>query len=479
MPDESIKILIEADDQASRELVKTNARIKQQVGSIQEAGQKAKVSTELVGTFAAAFGGSEVAGFAGEVAQMSDRVREFGEVGKQGKLTALAFKAALVGGVAVVAVKIGSAIGNLVFQTEKWNRKLEQSIELSGKLASKIAQANQEAFDVANQEIELFRDPAEQEAQLKSLFDVTARNVAGTEAKVRRLRKETEEWADSWQITGERKAMAKMAEQELAQAEELLEVQTQQRNELLKRLSPAQREFEERKKIFQLQEKSDGYLATLREEVELLKASKDEQYKILAARNTHGDMANVEAERLLKERDALKAKAQAEIDAAKAKEDAEKQAAKVAEDAMKQRMNAAKKMADMERGAIQNLQQQVIALSQGEQAARQFELQVQGFDKDMAAKMAAAESKIAKLNELKDKDGPTDPGQITAVQSRLLSRGPGSRLFEQEKQNEQKKISEDIRKGTFEVRDAIMELKEAFNENQGERQDALRVEVVR
>ena len=478
MANKSVEILIEADNQASKELKVVKQQIEQQVSGIQKAGQKAKASTELVGTFAAAFGGSEIAGFAGEIAQMSDRVREFGEVGKMGKLSALAFKGALVAGVAVVAVKVGKAIGDLVFQTEKWNRKIEESAELSDKLASKINELNREAFATTNAEIEIIRDPATKETEIQSLFDVTARNVAGTEARVKRLRKETEEWADAWQITGERKAMAKMAEQELKQAEDLLEIQTQQREELRKRLSPIQKEFEERKKIFELQQASDGYLETLRDEVELLRASKEETYAILAARNTQGTEANAEAERLLRERDAILAKKEAEKELARETEDAEKRKADAAKKAADERIAAAKKLAASERAAIQNLQQQIVTLVKGEQAGRQFALEAQGIDSDMAAKIAEAETKLARIEELKNKATATDPGQVQGVQSRLLSRGGSSNLFQQAKKDDTRQLNKEQRDLAKDSRDLLSELLDAFNENRSKERDRLKVTVV-
>lgn len=471
MASKSVKILIEADNQASKKLKDVQEQVERNVKGIQNAGQKAKISTELVGSFAAAFGGSEVASFAGEIAQMSDRVREFGEVGKQSEFAALAFKAALVGGVAVVAAKIGMAIGNIVFETEKWNRQLEKAVELSDKLAASTLTSNTSMFDREIEQIELIRDPKKQEDELASLFAMTSRNVAGTEGKIKRLRKETEEWADAWQITGERKAMAAMAEQELKQAEALLEVQTKQREELRERLSPIQKEFEERKKLIALQESSDQYLENLRDELELLRASKEEAIAIQAARNTEGPAASAEAERLLSERDQILQNKKATEDAEKAKADAAKKAAD-------ERIKAAEKVANAEMGALQNLQKQVIELTRGKQAGREFALQLQGIDKETASRIATAEAKLARLLELQNDAGGDAVGQITAVQSRLLSRGSGNDVAERDKEAKRLRAQQETKKATESVRDAVKDLQTVIENNQTESAEPLTLTVV-
>ena len=124
MASESVGILIEADDQASAKLQQVADNADRQVKRIKEVGQKAKASTEFVGTLANQLGGTQLGGFAGQLAQLTERISNFSEVSKAGGAGALAFKAGLVAATAIASYKVGEALSDWAFQTGAWKKEL-------------------------------------------------------------------------------------------------------------------------------------------------------------------------------------------------------------------------------------------------------------------------------------------------------------------------------------------------------------------
>lgn len=140
MTTESVKYLIDAEDRATAKIRKTTAEVNKQVSQVKEIGGQSKASTELVGTLATSLGGTGVGAFAGEISMLTERVSAFSEVSKAGGVGALAFKAGLAGAAGVISFKVGKALGDVIFQTEKWNKKLEEAHELAQRLGSQLDQ---------------------------------------------------------------------------------------------------------------------------------------------------------------------------------------------------------------------------------------------------------------------------------------------------------------------------------------------------
>jgi len=124
---ERIKWELEAEDRATKKVRQVTENIERQTRQVKDLGGRAKASTELVGTLASTMGNTDFGGYAGEIAQITERISAFTEVANAGGFAAKAFNVGLVGAVGVLSFKVGSAIGDLVFQTEKWNQQLEES----------------------------------------------------------------------------------------------------------------------------------------------------------------------------------------------------------------------------------------------------------------------------------------------------------------------------------------------------------------
>lgn len=417
-----------------------------------EVGGQAKSASEFVGTLANLAGGSELAGLASQMAEVTDRVGEFSEVAKGGKASAFAFKAGLVALVGTLAIQFGKAIGDIVFETEKFNKALEHTKERAADLTDTIAASRDRIFAEAKEDIELIRDPEEKQAAYKELLDQLKRDVDGVSDRVKSSERAVEEWAGAWKITGERKASAEMAETELANDLAQLKALKEKKNEIDRLVGTRAAENAEIARKNQLAEKSDAFIESLREEVELLKASKEEQIKLNAARNTTPE-AREEAERLLRERDAIREKIETERELAREREQAANEQKRAAEQqaaarqrqieqekaAQQRQIEQAKQAAEKEVARVEDLvkreQQRLnirqIEIEQGKQAAKMQSLINQGVDKQQAKELAAKEAALDKLSAAKQgSDSESDPsnnqpGTLQAKESRLLSRGPG------------------------------------------------------
>jgi hypothetical protein len=409
-------------------------KIKGNANAFKEMGGKAKVTTEFVGALASLTGSSEIAGFAGQMAGLTEKVGQFSEVAKQGGTGALAFKLGLVGLVGTIAVGIGKAIGDAVFQTEKFGRAMQDAKDDAAALDAQIAKMNQTRFAENREDIELIRDPEAKRAAYEKMLGDLNKNIAGVSGQVASSKKEVEAWAEAWQITGERKAAAEMANAQLANDKARLAALKEQRDEIAKILSARTAENELLKQQNELQAKSDDYLESLRQEVEYLKASRDEQIKIEALRNATAQDRG-EAERLLKERDAIMAKAEAEKEAEAAKKRTAEEAARAAQQAIDLATREMDRIEGIKKSEKERLELQRIEIEQGKEAAKVRALMNQGVDEATAKQLAAEEASIEllkkKASEKPEKPGqvakPTELASLQASESRLLTRGPGNK----------------------------------------------------
>jgi len=459
---ESVKIIIDADDQASRKVEAAARNVENNIKQIRATGEQAKKSTEFFGVIATSLGGSELGAFASQLGGITEKTSQFAEVQKLGAAGALAFKAGLVGAVGVVAFQFGSAIGNAIFQTEKWTERLKEASDKAKELATNAAEIRQTQFTERREDIEIFQDPEQKRNAYKQLLGELNKNLEGVEAQSRASKKAAEEWAAAWQITGDRQGFAEQAKQQATEDAERVKALQAQRGEIEKLLSPRAEEnrlLRERQeldkqaeanvaklkeeidllngkaKVLSSEEQilirkrdllkeqkqketaSDAFIKQLREEVALLKVKKSEQFAVEAGKSEQFAVeagqktsspakANIAAE-LLQERDALIQKRELEKQAAAEKE------------------NESKRIADLKKAELDKLEQERVLLTKGKEAAQAFALQKQGLSKADAERIAAEQSKLDQVSQaVKSKQAA--PNQINqAFEARLLTRGTG------------------------------------------------------
>lgn len=406
---EGVELLISADDQASKVLGKVADNVDAKVKQIKEVGGKAKASTEFIGVVASSLGGSQFGAAAGGIAQLTEKISEFSEVSKLGKAGALAFKAGLAGVALVAGYKIGEAIGNWWFETAKWNAEIEKANKSLLETADRTASILSTTLSVAGQKIELIDDPEEQRNalikyhnELQDRAEQYAKELANQTAE---LEKQQTWFQKRFGISEAQKANDAA---DFAEAKKKLEAVEKERDAVAAKVRLDVDELRILKEAAALKKQNESYIQGLSQEVALLKATKDGRAAIEALQKTGGDaVAAAKAESLIREKDALLAKAEAEKEAeAAAKKSADEQ------------IKASERIADLKKSELAKLEEQRIMLTQGKEAAHAFALEQQGLDKSTAASLA---SKKAKLDKLSEKGGEQGPQQ--SVQGRLLTRG--------------------------------------------------------
>jgi hypothetical protein len=421
-----------SSDQFNAAQAKLTEKIKGNGNAFKEMGGKAKSTTEFVGTLAALTGNSDLAGFAGQLAGITDKVGAFSDVAKGGGVGALAFKLGLVGLVGTLAVGAGKAIGDWAFDTKKLADEMEAAKMKSQELNAALIAMNSAFINEQREDIELIRDPEEKKAAYASLLDTLNRDLAGVQGNVRAGEKAVKEWSEAWQITGERKALAEMAAADLANDKARLAELTKQRNELMKITSERAAQNELIRQQNAAQDRSEDYIQSLRDEVELLKASKEERLAIEAARNTTAEDQG-EAEQLLRERDALLAKAEAAKELEQVQQRAQEEQERAAAQAKQKAESDIKRIEDIKKAERERLELQRIEIEQGKEAAKVRALMNQGVDEASAKKIAAEEAAIEMLKERKEKAKSIEKSSgllpsVNAQESRLLTRGRVERV---------------------------------------------------
>jgi hypothetical protein len=436
---ESVDILIKAEDLATP-VIKQSAKAVDGLDAglkrIKESGGQAKKSADFARIIASSLGGSEIGSYIAQMGEAADKTAQFSEVQKIGGAGALAFKAGLAGVVGVLGFQVGSAIGNVIFETERWNKELEKAAAKSDKLFASLLELKSFRFTREQEEISLIRDPAQQAAATTAALDSiadqinTKRNsinaILEKEAKLRSVEDD-----DFSSIFGLNKQRTAEIEKQVQEQEKLIELLTAQQTQIQRNTDEtAQRikltkeqnaEVEKQEQLqIQLQAKSEDYVSKLREQLAVLKATNDEKAGVVAGQNTIASDTG-EATRLLKEIDAIAEKAAAE---------------KIAADELKkietEKENNAKRLVALKENELNKLAEEKILLEQGREAANAFALEKQGLAKADAAAIAREREQIDLRKDAireAEKQGKNKPlaqqaTVNTAFESRLLTRGP-------------------------------------------------------
>ncbi len=472
---ESVDILIKAEDLATP-VIKQSAKAVDGLDAglkrIKESGGQAKKSADFARIIASSLGGSEIGSYIAQMGEAAQKTSEFAEVQKIGGAGALAFKAGLVSLVGALSFQVGQGLGNLIFQTEKWQKELDGAIAKSKEFASEAMKLSTIRFGESREDIELIRDPDIKKAKYAELLKATDDGIRGVEQGLARSRAEDKEWNEGW-LNGT--AGQKVAEALVSEGEASLKNLIAQRDELAKLTNERTVANAELKKQNELQDKSEAYVETLRQQLAVLKATNDEKAGVIAAQNTvsvevqtSGGNAKPQAEtdrevatRILKEIDAIAAKAEAE---------------KIAADELRkietEKENNAKRIIALKENELTKLAEETILLNQGREAANAFALEKQGLAKEDALSIAREREQLDRqkdaIKEAEKQAGKQKPLEAApinvAVESRLLTRGGG---------DDPSKVTA---KNTA---DAVKELQQLRKEMLEERRNATKLKVVR
>ena len=382
--------------------------------SIKEVGEKTKVTTEFVGSLAAMLGGTEFASFASQAAGMTEKVGQFSEVANSGGAGALAFKLGVVSLAAGLGAMVGKALGDVIFKTKAFERETQRAKQAAADFDERVKSLQSNLMQQARADVEIIKDPEKKKAAYAALLEKLNKDVEGVTAQVKGSEKAVEEWANRWQITGDQKEFAKQSQEQLDIDRERLKAVRAERDEILRLTGAREAERQAIAAANEAKENSSEFLNGLRAEIELLKASKEEQLQIEAARNTTTEDRG-EAEKLLKERDAIIAKLEAE-------KELEQERQRAAEQAVQQAEQEQQRVSDLIKSEQERLELRKIEIEKGKEAAKVQSLINQGVDEATAKKIAADEAALEQLTQ----KGSKGPSALQASESRLLTRGDSS-----------------------------------------------------
>ena len=384
---ESVEVIISADDQASKKFAQVAVNADKTLGHVKTVGERMKGSAAFGSIFAKMLGGSEIGAAIGQVGEATEKVNQFGHVAKMGGAGALVFKGGLSALAFTAGVQLGSAISNAIFDFEKFNRQIEsskQKIDEFGKQAQSISRSR---FSSAVADIELIKDPEQKQAAIEQLTASTQREIDNLTVRVQASQQAVDEWAEAWKITGDRKGFEQQAQQQLDRDREMLDVAVQHRQALIDQAAArernaaaaamqaeAQREAKAEQGFFSIKQQLEeeqllytyGAEAVENYRLEQLGLSEASQEFLISMRQQNAELKK-------------------NFDARTAQEQKEKQIQATYEQ------------------TLVSLERQRIAIEQGTEAARRYELAQAGMSQTQADQIVMRERAIAQAEKLKQK----------------------------------------------------------------------------
>lgn len=421
---EAVEMIISADDQASKKFAQVAANAERDLGKVKTAGEKLKGMAGVGGALTKMLGGTELGSQVAQIGELTEKVNQFGQVAKMGQAGALAFKAGLAGLVAVMSFELGKSIGNAIFGTEAFNKKLGEAREKSAALNRQMMDLRDRGFaeDMAN--VKLIPDADEQEAELRAMFD--------------RMKKDEEAWLKT--IEGNAKKIKQLrsgisfTNESAEQANNL----ARQSNELVEQIDQARRQQHQinealRARPYAAAQAFNQSMEALARESVLLSEGESAAERWSLARQGMSKEQISWIVGIREQNEELK-KANAE------KERAAQQAQKVA---------------DAYSNAAASIQKQRIALTEGEEAGRKFELMQQGMSDAMAERIAEEEKQL-KIDQLRKQLNSTleeqkvlltqgaEAARSFALQQQGLDAATANAIAAQEKQNTLQQTRDEI-----------------------------------
>ena len=458
MASESIKILIEAEDKASMQVASASKNIEQSVKGVKETGQKAKASVEFFGVLAGQLGGSQLQSAAGGVAAITEKMGQFSEMMKVGGAGAMAFQAGLTLLVTTMSFKLGQSISEMIFGVRDSEKAFSEAKAEADAYAAALVAAGNQKFSEQLEDIQLIRDPEAKQQAAVDLFRSIEKGINNS-------------------IESMNFYQAQVDEMDASMIPDPFGDQTEIRNQLQQQANAQADIHASLQEQLQTVSKQFGARAQLVQTIKNQQAAED----AAAAKAAQGFNAGMNTlkqlgfqyDELTKGRDAARAaqlrdqgtgdadiKAILMMDGMIAKEK-ELQAAKdKARQAEESRLTQVENLAKSE---LQRLEEQKVALEQGQQAAHAFRLTQQGMDKESAEAIAAAQAAMdASTKAAGQKVQPA--AALQATESRLMIRGP--------KEDSQKKIEQNTQVTAEQsklMNAAIGKLKDAVEKTQGQR----------
>jgi hypothetical protein len=298
---DAVEILLSVDDQASAAVSNAAKKVASvdrdtskatpKLISMEKAGRTAGDAIGRIGDVLDVAELNRASGAIGGIAEQLQTAKEAGEGLKLGFVGTLG----VAGGVFTAAVGIGKALGDVVFQTSAWEKKLESALKISQQLADRQRNMSQQAFGDQLTRLEL--GGASDEAYTELLRNVR-QEAQGVSMNLRAEMSKLEKMNSLYAATVG-KYEVELAENTIQSLQQQLEQLKEQENTVTRILTVEKELSAERDRKTRI-DNEEKYIQQLREELELITASADEQDAILAARNAATIDGQAEIELLLR-----------------------------------------------------------------------------------------------------------------------------------------------------------------------------------
>jgi hypothetical protein len=363
MASEAVQVIISAEDQASQKFAQVAANAEQTIGRVKASGEKLKGLAGVGGALTKMLGGTELGGQIAQIGELTEKVNQFGQIAKMGGAGAMIFKAGLAGLVAVMSIELGKSIGNVIFGMDEFEKKLERARQKSDQLNSVMMQMRDIRFGSEFKDIQILPDLEQQLARTSEFFSelklqeqAYIETIAANAKKAKKLRAE-------FAITNENKEMAAQLDQQSNQLQEQINQLRQQQRQLKDSIDDRSRA---------VTQAFNSSMESLAKETVLLTQGESAAERWSLKRQGMSDEMISWIVGIREQNEELK-KANAE------KEKAAQQAAKVA---------------DAYRNSAASIVQQRVALEDGAEAGRKFQLVQQGMSDAEAERIAQEESAL-------------------------------------------------------------------------------------
>jgi len=442
---EAVEVIISADDQASKEFAKVAANAEKSISQVKTAGSQLKGAAAAGGSLAKMFGGTELGGTIDQIGGLTEKVNQFGEVAKMGSAGASLFTGGLIAMAAVAGYQVGQQLGNLIFQTDKVREEMKRAREESDALQAALLNLKDQVFKEEMGQIRIFADPKQQETEMRAMFERLDRDIQGLTRNAREAQAEADRLSDTFDITDMAGDNAQFYQDEANRLTELAnkyrDQQAQIRDAIVERQQQTDAAYSgiiaklEEEKIaleqgaeaarehqLRMQGMSDEQISSVMElersneaQKKLNDATEKAKQKAEEKKKTLKDLSiETERQRILLTKGVSAAREYELVQKGLTKGEAQAQVAKEEANAAIAKANQLRD-AEIQKGVAASeayastaasIHKQKIALEEGEEAARKFELVQQGMTDAMAERLAEEEKEV-RINQLRKQTNTT------------------------------------------------------------------------
>lgn len=379
MATESVKLVVGAEDRASKVLGGIGSAVtsvEEKVGGLAKASSRGGLDLQ---SMISELAGEELNDFANQVSTLKDQLERFNAANVKGAKGLGLMKVGLVTAVAVGGFKFGQWLIGARQLNEDFARSLKESqdaIQDVSAAAARLSSSNQ--F-----ELTLIKDPDEKRAKIKQLLETAEKNLQGTANMAKLADQNLEKMNTTFKSWTGNKLLAATKEQALqaAAAIEKKRKVTQDLQDQLNRFNATEAARIQEEREAAEKTRTDAItelIGKMREEASTIGLTSDELEIYRLKQLRAGEAAIITARTIQAERKKARDAEAAAAQQTKNQQDASDQRAAAIKSAKQQ----ADALAKTEKGILDGLRQQLLALTEGSGAAARYKENLQGISKE-------------------------------------------------------------------------------------------------